>query len=134
VHSLARAEAIVAHETERYMEWWRGRGVASTVGRLHARADAIRRAELERALARLPEMTPQTRAVVGELSMRLVAKLLHEPTVALKHDPEGANMAIVVERLFALASGGDFTVSAPEHCARTPGALPENIHEESIAS
>jgi glutamyl-tRNA reductase len=137
VRDLARAGSIVAQETERYMEWWRGRGVASTVARLHARADGIRDAEVERALARLPELTPQARTVVGELATRLVAKLLHEPTVALKRDPEGANMAVVVERLFALAGGGDLSVPAPAYCARAAEAAEaprENIHEESIAS
>ena len=131
---LVRANAIVAQETERYMEWWRGRGVASTVARLHARAETIREAEVARALARLPELTPQARAVVRELATRVVAKLLHEPTVALKRDPEGANMAVAVERLFALTSGGDLTVPAPEHCAHAHEDSRENIHQESIAS
>jgi glutamyl-tRNA reductase len=134
VRDLERAESIVAQETERYMEWWRGRGVASTVARLHARADAIRDAEVARALARLPELTPQARAVVSELATRVVAKLLHEPTVALKRDPEGVNMAVVVERLFALASGGDLSLVGPELCAHPPESARDFPHQESIAS
>lgn len=98
----SHAEQIVAEETERYMAWWRGRGVASTVALLHARADAICQAELQRTLARLPELSPRARAAVGEAIERVAAKLLHEPTLALKHDPEGPNMALVAERLFAL--------------------------------
>ena len=131
---LVQAEAIVAQETERYMEWWRGRGVATTVARLHAHADAIREAEVARALARVPELTPQARTVVRELAMRVVAKLLHEPTLALKRDPEGANMAVVVERLFTLTGRGDFTVPAAAQCALSHGDQRETIHEESIAS
>ena len=134
VRDLERAESIVAQETERYMEWWRGRGVASTVARLHARADAIRDAEVARALARLPELTPQARAVVSELATRVVAKLLHEPTIALKRDPEGVNMAVVVERLFALASGGDLSLVGPELCAHPPESARDFPHQESIAS
>ncbi|MDF2772497.1 MAG: glutamyl-tRNA reductase [Geminicoccaceae bacterium] len=99
---VVRVEQVVAEETERYMAWWRGRGVASTVARLHAQADAICQAELERTLARLPELSPRERAVVGEAVARVAAKLLHRPTLALKEDPEGANMALVVERLFEL--------------------------------
>ena len=113
---LVLAESIVDQETERYMEWWRGRGVAPTIARLHARAVAIREAEVERALARLPELTPQARAVVRDLATRMTGKLLHEPTLALKRDPEGVNMAVVVERLFALDTATDFTT---EH--RAPG-------------
>lgn len=133
-HDLARAEAIVARETERYMAWWRGRGVASTVARLHARADAIREAELERALSRLPELTPRARAVVTELATRVIGKLLHEPTVTLKRDAEGANMAMVVERLFALDRVADIASTDPEHHIRGDRPVERDIHQESKAS
>ena len=110
---LGQAESIVERETERYMEWWHGRGVAATIARLHARANAIREAELERALARLPALDAHAREVVRDLAMRMAAKLLHEPTLALKRDAEGANMAVVVERLFALGGVAEFTSA---HC------------------
>jgi len=128
---LGRAESIVEQETERYMEWWRGRGVASTIARLHERGDAIRAAEVERALARLPEMNAHDRAVVRDLAARVVAKLLREPTLALKRDPEGVNMAVVVERLFALGEAGDF---ASEHWALGERPVAQNIHQESKVS
>lgn len=133
-HDVARAEAIVAEETQRYMEWWHGRGVASTLARLHARADRVRTAELKRAFARLPELTAHERAVIGELATRVVAKLLHEPTVALKRDAEGPNMAVVVERLFALADTGELPAIATESCACRESAAPHEPQQESIAS
>jgi glutamyl-tRNA reductase len=126
---LVRAESIVEQETERYMEWWRGRGVASTIARLHARADAIRDAEVDRALARLPEMSPHDRAVVRDLAARVVAKLLRDPTLALKRDPEGANMALVVERLFALSDAGDF---ASEQYALGERPVHQDIRQPDI--
>ena len=106
---LSQAESIVEQEAERYMEWWRGRGVASTIARLHERANTIRDTELERALARLPDLDSHARGVIRDLATRMAAKLLHEPTLALKRDPEGVNMALVVERLFALTAATDFT-------------------------
>jgi glutamyl-tRNA reductase len=96
------------------------------VARLHARADAIRSAELERALARLPDLTPHARAVISDLATRIVGKLLHEPSVMLKRDAEGANMALVVERLFALME--------PDICGRDTEVSRHNIHQESKAS
>ena len=105
---LSQAESIVEQETERYMEWWRGRGVASTIARLHERADTIRDAELARALARLPGLDSHARGIVRDLATRMAAKLLHEPTLALKRDAEGVNMALVVERLFGLSDATDF--------------------------
>jgi len=113
--AVDEAESIVDQETERYMEWWRGRGVASTIAQLHARASAIREAELARALARLPDLDGAARAVVRDLATRMTAKLLHEPTLALKRDPEGVNMAVVVERLFALGPAADFPSAACAH-------------------
>jgi glutamyl-tRNA reductase len=104
--------------------------VTSTVARLHARADVIRRAELERALARLSGLTPSERSVVGELASRVVAKLLHEPTLALKRDPEGANMAVVVERLFALADA-ERTAAATRRGDVQAG---HDYHRETMAS
>jgi glutamyl-tRNA reductase len=128
---VARAESIVERETERYMAWWQGRSVASTITRLHAEADRIRRGEVERALARLPELDPRERAVVADLAARVVAKLLRAPVVALKQDPEGANMAAVVERLFGLARSPDL---AAEHAALGDAATPQNVHPEWKAS
>ena len=124
---LGQAESIVEQETERYMEWWRGRGVASTIARLHARANAIREVELERALARLPGLDSHARGVVRDLATRMAAKLLHEPTLALKRDPEGVNMAVVIERLFALSDATDFTSA---RCENTD----HSISQESIVA
>jgi len=125
---LAQAESIVEQEAERFMEWWRGRGVASTIAQLHARADAIREAELARAMARLPNLDGPARAVVRDLATRMTAKLLHEPTLALKRDPEGVNMAVVVERLFALGPAIDFTATT---CPRDDSVVDQNSSQES---
>lgn len=127
-HDVMRAEEIVTGETERYMQWWRGRGVASTITRLHAHAAAIAQSELERALARLPDQPARQREVVAELARRIVGKLLHEPTLVLKRDAEGENMAAVVERLFALAGA---KAAAPPAAAGA-GAEPRH-REETVA-
>lgn len=125
---LAHAESIVDQEAERYMEWWRGRGVASTIARLHDRAREIREAELARAFARLPGLDSQTRDIVRDLAVRMAAKLLHEPTLALKRDPEGANMAVVIERLFALGGAGDLASAIR---ASSDQIVEPTIHPES---
>ncbi len=124
---VGQAESIVEQETERYMEWWRGRGVAATIARLHARANAIRDVELERALARLPGLDSQARAVLRDLATRMAAKLLHEPTLALKRDPEGVNMAVVVERLFGFGAATDFSSA---RCGPEDRAADQSISQE----
>ena len=101
---LDAAEEIVARRVEQFMEWWRGREVVPAIAQLRSRAEEIRDAELERALARLPELTDRGRIVVRGLASRIVNKLLHQPITTLKHDPEGANMAQIVQYLFGLGA------------------------------
>ena len=100
---IAAAEEIVVEEVERFMTWWRERDVAPAVARLHEYARGIEQSELERALARLPDLSDREREVVRSLASRITSKLLHEPTVALKRDPEGANMAELIDRLLGQA-------------------------------
>ena len=99
---LGDAELIVTERTERFMDWWRGREVVPAITQLREHAEAIRDAELERALARLPELGEHDQQVVRSLAARLVNKLLHHPITTLKDDPEGANMARIVQHLFGL--------------------------------
>jgi len=101
---LDAAEEIVARRVDQFMEWWRGREVVPAIAQLRSHAERIRDAELERALARLPELTDRGRIVVRGLASRIVNKLLHQPVTTLKHDPEGANMAQIVQYLFGLGA------------------------------
>ena len=100
--AVADAEAIVATETARFIDWWRARAVAPAIVALRSHAEAIRDTELARALARLNELTPREEAVVRDLAGAIVNKLLHRPVTTLKAAPEGANMARVVYDLFDL--------------------------------
>lgn len=104
---IAAAEELVADEVERFMGWWREREVAPAIARLHDHAHRIRAAELDRALARLPGLSAREQDVIRALADRITSKLLHDPTIALKRDPEGANMALMLARLFRLPPPGD---------------------------
>ncbi len=101
---LDAAQQIVERRVDQFMEWWRGREVVPAIAQLRSRAEEIRDAELERALARLPELTDRGRIVVRGLASRIVNKLLHQPVTTLKQDPEGANMAQIVQYLFGLGA------------------------------
>lgn len=102
---VPRAEDIVDGELERYLELSTERQVAPLVASLHDRAEDIRRSELarfERRLARLD--AGQVRAVEA-LTRGIVAKLLHDPTVALKAESgtaKGEQLAAALRQLFDL--------------------------------
>lgn len=103
---IERAEALVAAEAERFMMWWSAREVAPTITALLAHADAIQGAEVERMLARLTDIGDAEAARIRALVARVVRRLLHSPLRVLKTDPEGANMAQVVQQLFGLQIEG----------------------------
>jgi glutamyl-tRNA reductase len=100
-----RAEAIVAEEGERFLEWWRSLDVVPAIASLRARAESIRRAELERAERRLASLSPSERQAVEALTSQIVAKLLHLPTVRMKEAAaaeDGLAYAEAVRHLFDL--------------------------------
>jgi glutamyl-tRNA reductase len=72
-------ERIVAEEVDRYNLAMAARSVAPLVAALHDRAEKVRQAELARA-----GEGPWDAAAVDALTRRVVAKLLHDPTVNLK--------------------------------------------------
>ena len=100
-----RVRAIVAGELVRYREDSLGRSVAPVVTAFRARAEALRRAELERHRALVERLTPADRAEVESLTRAIVAKLVHEPTVQLKRaagSPEGEQLVEALRSLFDL--------------------------------
>jgi glutamyl-tRNA reductase len=51
---------------------------------LHERAEAVRQAEVERFARRGQDLSPGQLEAVAAVTRRIVAKVLHEPTVNLK--------------------------------------------------
>jgi glutamyl-tRNA reductase len=96
------AEAIVASETTRFLEWKTARGSAAAIARLHAHARAVAELELNVALARLNHLHPRDREVVSAMARRIVNKLLHAPSTALQEHPEAENLALALEYAFGL--------------------------------
>lgn len=76
--------AILDEELERYRSATSAREMAPVIVALREGAEALRTAELERARARLGDLDDAQIAAVEKLTQGLVAKLLHQPTVALR--------------------------------------------------
>jgi glutamyl-tRNA reductase len=103
---VARAEAIVRDEVEKYGAWLKSRGAIPTVVALRQRFEDIRRAELERLEFKLSAMPPEARARVDEITHLIVEKLLLTPTEQLKQlaDAEASvSYAEALTRLFGLS-------------------------------
>jgi glutamyl-tRNA reductase len=99
--------AIVEEELERYRTSVFGRSVAPVVASLRQRAEQLRAAELERIRPRLDQLEPTDRDAVEAFSRRLVAKLLHDPTVQVKNaagSARGERLAEALRQLFDLSA------------------------------
>jgi glutamyl-tRNA reductase len=103
---VARAEAIIGEELEKFAAWFRSRGAIPTVVALRQRFEQIRRAELERLDFKLAALPPEARARVDEITHLIVEKLLLTPTEQLKALGDAETVGAYTEaltRLFGLA-------------------------------
>ena len=105
-----RAEAIVSEEADGFRAWQLSLDVVPAIASLRAKAESIRRAELERVESRLASLSPSQRRAVEALTSQIVAKLLHQPTVRMKEAAaaaDGVLYADAVRHLFGLGDDAD---------------------------
>jgi glutamyl-tRNA reductase len=106
-HAAQRAEALVEREVGRFSARLRDLEVVPTIVSLREKLEAIRRAELEKALGRLPGATEDTRQVLDALSQAIVNKVLHAPMVKLRDSSRaghGRHWRDTISELFGLRS------------------------------
>lgn len=109
--ALRAAEAqavrnIVAEELERFTLELTARQAAPLVALLHARAEVVRLAEIDRLQKKLSSLSDEQQQAVDALTKGIVAKLLHDMSVRLKDDagtPRGERNSAAVRDLFDLS-------------------------------
>jgi glutamyl-tRNA reductase len=97
--------AIIDEEVERFSAVSTAREVAPLVSALHAHGESVRSAELDRLRVRLGDLDPRQLEAIEALTHGIVAKLLHEPTIAIKDaagTPKGERLADALRDLFEL--------------------------------
>jgi glutamyl-tRNA reductase len=123
-HEARRAEDIVEREVSRFVARLGGLAAVPAIVSLRRRVDALRQAEVERALGRLRDASPETRQALEALSIALVNKVLHAPTVKLRETSEdgaGDRLASAVTELFALDETAAAAPPAPAvHAPASP--------------
>ncbi|HZJ04156.1 MAG TPA: glutamyl-tRNA reductase [Nocardioidaceae bacterium] len=104
-HTATAVREIVTQEISAYVAARRSADVTPTVVALRTMATGVVDDEMQRLLARLPELDPQVKLEV-ELSVRRVAdKLLHQPTVRVKelaNETGAVSYASALAELFSL--------------------------------
>lgn len=104
-HEAEAAERFADEEVEAFLAWLRTQDAVPALTRLRENAEAMRTAELERALRRLNDLSPEQRTIVEGLTRSIVNKLLHTPTRRLRDaaaQGEGQRYAAMLRDLFNL--------------------------------
>lgn len=99
------AERCADEEVEAFLGWLRTQDAVPALTRLRENAEAVRAAELERALRRLNDLSPEQRTIVEGLTRSIVNKLLHTPTRRLRDaaaQGDGQRYAAMIRDLFNL--------------------------------
>jgi len=102
---VAGARAVIDDELERYRVRSRERGAAPAISALRSRTEAARQAELARQRAKRSGLTDEQWDQVDVVTRSVLAKLLHQPTVAIKDatgTPRGERLVEALRILFDL--------------------------------
>lgn len=105
-----KVERIVEEELQRFRAWRASLEVVPIIRSLRDKAASIQRTELEKAFARLPNLSVRDRQVIEALASGIVNKILNDPTLRLKEAAAGdlgALYAQAVSHLFNLPRGAD---------------------------
>jgi glutamyl-tRNA reductase len=103
--ALDQANAILDEEVEKFHEDRRSRGAAAIVSELREYLDTLRLHELERRANDLSDLTAEQYERVDSLTRSIVAKIAHDPTIALKEaagTDRGQRLADATRTLFDL--------------------------------
>jgi glutamyl-tRNA reductase len=106
----ARVGTILDDELTRYRQASTATEMAPVVVALRQQAEDVRAAELERFRRRHSYLGPDELAAVEALSRSLVAKLVHQPTVALKDaagTARGERLLTALQDLYGLSDDGE---------------------------
>ena len=93
----ARAEGIVKEEVGVILKWLQSLEATPAIVALRQRADAIKHAEMQKALSRFGTLTAQQREALDGLASGIVNKLLHGSLVALKSAAQSSNGSVYIE-------------------------------------
>src|SRR3990170_849831 len=80
------AEAIVGSEIETFYRWVKSLDVVPTIIALQRTFEEVRKAELEKAVQMMPNLSEEDRKTLETMTQSIVKKLLHNPVKHLKKE------------------------------------------------
>ncbi len=103
--AAVEAETIVANRVEHFMQWFKKRDAVPTIKALRDQADAMRKAEMDKAL-KLLQKGEAPEKVLEAFSIALTNKFLHAPSHALNqsHGEEHAKLEDTLKQIYQIKS------------------------------
>lgn len=102
---MAKVEAIVEEEVQRFLAWWRALRAVPTIVSLRQRLEAIRLKETAKTLRRLRHLNPGERERIEALTGAIVKKILHNPLTRLRLHSGDQHYLAMTRDLFRLDDG-----------------------------
>jgi glutamyl-tRNA reductase len=102
---IPKVERILSEEMDEFLNYLRTLNVVPLIIQMRKQANAIREAELEKAIRRMPELSPEAQGQLDLLTKSIVKKILHSPTIRLREvsgSPHAADYADITRGLFGL--------------------------------
>jgi glutamyl-tRNA reductase len=102
---VPRVEAILSEERGEFLNYLATLEVVPVISAMHQQAEDIRKAELEKTLRHLPNLTAEDRKHLDALTSALVKKILHAPISHLREEagtPHSMELAEAARSLFGL--------------------------------
>jgi glutamyl-tRNA reductase len=121
---VERAEVIVLEEEQRFEGWLTALAAVPTIRALRGRAEAVRRAEIERVLGGVALDEAQRRAV-EEVTRAIVNKILHAPVAKLREELDSEAGLAHLEAARALFGLDDADAPGPAPPAAPRAAEPD---------
>jgi glutamyl-tRNA reductase len=112
---IPRVDAILAEEKEDFMGYLTTLEVLPLISAIHQQAESIRKAELEKTLRHLPNLSVEDRKRLDALTSALVKKLLHAPINHLREEagtPHAMQAALAARSLFGLEGSSSVRMDA----------------------
>ncbi|HEV7178337.1 MAG TPA: glutamyl-tRNA reductase [Candidatus Baltobacteraceae bacterium] len=105
--AIPQVEEIIEEFIGRFGAWYQSRLAVPVIASLTQKAEAVRVYELERLLARCPDLTEREKMLITGMSMTIVSKLLHSAVVKIRekathNHAEAISHARMLDELFEL--------------------------------
>lgn len=102
---VPKVEKIIVEEQTKFADYMAILDIVPIIVEMRQQVNFIRQIEVEKAIKRMPHLTPEIQGQIDALTKSIVNKILHSPTTRLRKEANGPNAAdytIITRGLFGL--------------------------------